>query len=38
MVRARTDLPILDENPLHYSQSIIFEKAIQSIKLGGTRI
>jgi len=32
MVRARTDLPILDENPLDYHQYIFFEKASQSIK------
>jgi hypothetical protein len=38
MARARTDLPILDENPLHYSQFNIFEKAIQPTKLGGTNI
>ena len=37
VARVRADLPFLRENPIHYSQSIISEKAVQSIKLEGTR-
>jgi hypothetical protein len=38
MARVRTNLPILAENPFNTHQSIILEKAGQSIDLGGTRI
>jgi hypothetical protein len=30
MVRSKNDLPILDENPLHYANLIISGKAIQA--------
>jgi hypothetical protein len=38
MGRIRIDLPILPENVLYYPQSIIFQTAIQSIKLGRKRL